>query len=89
LFGPTTLPLIPRQILQSVVSQGKKLGKAVYVFSPDRSGTKVAHVNYIPPSMKAKGADARTWATRVSEVLGGKVSPQRDDLFDFTLKNKM
>jgi alanyl-tRNA synthetase len=64
------------QILQSVVSQGKKLGKAVYVFSSDLGGSKVAHVNYVPPSMKAKGADARVWATRVSEVLGGKVSRQ-------------
>ncbi|KAJ7925137.1 tRNA synthetases class II (A)-domain-containing protein [Mycena leptocephala] len=58
------------KILQSVVSQGKKLGKAVYVFSSDLGGSKVAHVNYVPPSMKAKGADARVWATRVSEVLG-------------------
>jgi hypothetical protein len=62
------------QILQSVVAQGKKLGKAVYVFSADVSSGKVAHVNYVPPSMKAKGADARTWATKVTEVLGGKVS---------------
>jgi alanyl-tRNA synthetase len=55
------------------VSNGKKLGKAVYVFSPDKANTKVAHVNYVPPSLKAKGADARTWATEVSDVLGGKV----------------
>ncbi|KAJ7132903.1 tRNA synthetases class II (A)-domain-containing protein [Mycena crocata] len=66
------------KVLQSVVSQGKKLGKAVYVFSPDNSGSKVAHVNYIPPSMKAKGADARTWATQVSDTLGGKAGGKED-----------
>ncbi|KAJ6558616.1 tRNA synthetases class II (A)-domain-containing protein [Mycena vulgaris] len=64
------------KILQTVVSQGKKLGKAVYVFSADH--TKVAHVNYVPPSMKAKGADARAWATKVSEVLGGKAGGKDD-----------
>ncbi|KAJ7287695.1 tRNA synthetases class II (A)-domain-containing protein [Mycena rebaudengoi] len=67
-----------RQILQSVVSNGKKLGKAVYVFSPDKANTKVAHVNYVPPSLKAKGADARTWATEVSDVLGGKAGGKDD-----------
>ncbi|KAJ6475202.1 tRNA synthetases class II (A)-domain-containing protein [Mycena vitilis] len=59
------------KILQSVVSQGKKLGKAVYVFSVDIAGSKVAHANYVPPSMKAKGADARIWASKVGEA-GGK-----------------
>ncbi|KAJ7901677.1 tRNA synthetases class II (A)-domain-containing protein [Mycena olivaceomarginata] len=66
------------KILQSVVAQGKKLGKAVYVFSADVSSGKVAHVNYVPPSMKAKGADARTWATKVTEVLGGKAGGKED-----------
>ncbi|KAJ7084272.1 tRNA synthetases class II (A)-domain-containing protein [Mycena belliarum] len=66
------------KILQSVVSQGRKLGKSVYVFSVDHAGTKVAHVNYVPPSTKAKGADARTWATQVSEVLGGKAGGKDD-----------
>ncbi|KAJ7782975.1 tRNA synthetases class II (A)-domain-containing protein [Mycena metata] len=66
------------KILQNVASQGKKLGKAVYVFSADHDGGKVAHVNYVPPSMKAKGADARTWATKVSEVLGGKAGGKDD-----------
>ena len=61
------------QILQSVIAQAKKLGKAVYVFSADKEGGKVAHVNYVPPSLKEKGVDARTWANRVTEVLGGKV----------------
>ncbi|KAK7057327.1 alanine--tRNA ligase [Favolaschia claudopus] len=66
------------KILQSVVAQGKKLGKAVYVFSADIDGGKVAHVNFVPPSMKAKGADARVWATQVSELLGGKAGGKED-----------
>ncbi|KAF8170168.1 tRNA synthetases class II (A)-domain-containing protein [Mycena galopus ATCC 62051] len=66
------------KILQSVVAQGKKLGKAVYVFSADVGSGKVAHVNYVPPSMKAKGADARAWATKVSDVLGGKAGGKED-----------
>jgi len=64
------------KILQSVVAQGRKFGKAVYVFSGD--GSKVAHVNYIPPSVKAKGADARAWASKVCEVLGGKAGGKDD-----------
>lgn len=66
--------LMCRQILQNVVLQGKKLGKAVYVFSVDPGAQKVAHANHVPPSLKTKGVDARTWASKVSEVLGGKVS---------------
>lgn len=62
------------QILQNVVLQGRKLGKAVYVFSVDEEGGKVGHVNHVPPFLKEKGADARTWASKVGEVLGGKVS---------------
>lgn len=59
-----------------MVAQGRKFGKAVYVFSGD--GSKVAHVNYIPPSVKAKGADARAWASKVCEVLGGKAGGKDD-----------
>lgn len=61
--------------LQAVVLQARKLGKAVYVFSIDSQGDKVAHVNYVPPTLKEKGGDARVWATKVSEILGGKVCP--------------
>ena len=61
------------QILQAVVLQAKKLGKAVYVFSVDSEGGKVIHVNHVPESLKSRGLDARTWAARVTEVLGGKV----------------
>lgn len=45
----------------------------MYVFSLDPGSGKVSHVNCISNSFKEKGADARTWATKVSEVLGGKV----------------
>ncbi|KAG5349893.1 hypothetical protein C0989_001379 [Termitomyces sp. Mn162] len=61
-------------ISQSVVAQGKKLGKAVYVLSVDAEGGRIAHVNYVPPALKEKGLDARTWANRVTEIIGGKVS---------------
>ncbi|KAG5652235.1 hypothetical protein H0H81_005729 [Sphagnurus paluster] len=66
------------KILQSVVSQGKKLGKAVYVLSVDPEEAKVAHVNHVPSSLKERGLDARTWANRVTEVLGGKAGGKED-----------
>ncbi|KAG6813654.1 hypothetical protein H0H92_008891 [Tricholoma furcatifolium] len=66
------------KILQSVVAQGKKLGKAVYVLSVDAEGGKVAHVNYVPPSLKEKGLDARTWAARVTDIIGGKAGGKED-----------
>ena len=61
------------QILQAVVQQAKKLSKAVYVFSVDSEGGKVIHVNHVPESLRSNGFDARTWAARVAETLGGKV----------------
>ena len=61
------------QILQAVVLQAKKLGKAVYVFSVDSEGDRVIHVNHVPEPLRSKGFDARTWAARVTEILGGKV----------------
>ncbi|KAH9055056.1 tRNA synthetases class II (A)-domain-containing protein [Lactarius vividus] len=66
------------KILQSVVLQAKKLGKAVYVFSVDSDGGKVIHVNHVPESLRSKGFDARTWATRVTETLGGKAGGKED-----------
>ncbi|KAJ7072495.1 tRNA synthetases class II (A)-domain-containing protein [Mycena amicta] len=48
------------KILQSIISHGKKLEKAVYVFT--------------------KGADARSWATKVSEILGGKAGGKEDSV---------
>ncbi|KAF8140471.1 tRNA synthetases class II (A)-domain-containing protein [Boletus edulis] len=66
------------KILQNVVAQGKKLGKAVYVFSVNAEGSKVAHANYIPENVREKGFDARTWASKVTEVLGGKAGGKED-----------
>lgn len=45
----------------------------MYVFSVNAEGGKVAHANYVPEYVRAKGFDARTWASKVTEVLGGKV----------------
>jgi alanyl-tRNA synthetase len=56
-----------------VILQGKKLGKLVYVFSVDHEGGKVAHCNYVPEQARAKGLDGRTWASKVTDILGGKV----------------
>ena len=67
----STRPFV--KILQNVVLQGKKLGKAVYVFSVDSNTGKVAHCNFIPGTTRARGIDARVWAAKVAEVLGGKV----------------
>ncbi|KAG5646319.1 hypothetical protein DXG03_003916 [Asterophora parasitica] len=66
------------KILQSVVSQGKKLGKAVYVLSVDKEGGKVAHVNFVPPALKERGLDARTWASKVTDVIGGKAGGKEE-----------
>lgn len=66
-----------KKILQNIVMQGKKLRKAVYVFSVNVEGGKVAHANYVPEDARAKGFDARTWASKVTEVLGGKVRPSK------------
>jgi alanyl-tRNA synthetase len=66
------------QILGNVITHGKKLGKAVYVFSVDHEGNKVAHGNHVPVASKAKGLDGRTWASKVSDVLGGKAGGKDD-----------
>ena len=70
----TTFP----QILGNVITQGKKLSKAVYVISADGEAGKVVHGNHVPPALKAKGLDARTWAAKVAEVLGGKAGGKDD-----------
>ncbi|KAF9245909.1 tRNA synthetases class II (A)-domain-containing protein [Melanogaster broomeanus] len=66
------------KILQNVVMQGKKLGKAVYVFSVDAEGGKVAHANYVPEAVRTNGFDARVWASKVTEILGGKAGGKED-----------
>lgn len=66
------------KVLQGLVVQGRKLGKALYVFSVDSENGKVVHVNFVPPSFKSKGLDARQWATKVSEIIGGKAGGKDD-----------
>lgn len=66
------------KLLQNVVAQARKTGKAVYLFSPDPEGTKVAHVNFVPPSLREKGIDAKVWATKVTDILGGKAGGKED-----------
>jgi hypothetical protein len=62
-----------KQALQTVVLQGKKFGKSVYVFSADPEANKVVHVNYVDSVLKAKGLDARAWANNAASIIGGKV----------------
>ncbi|KAI9507452.1 tRNA synthetases class II (A)-domain-containing protein [Russula earlei] len=66
------------KVLQAVVLQARKLRKAVYVFSVDSEGGRVIHVNHVPESLRSKGFDARTWAARVTETLGGKAGGKED-----------
>ncbi|KAF9481569.1 hypothetical protein BDN70DRAFT_876232 [Pholiota conissans] len=66
------------KILQSLISQAKQLSKSVYVFSVDTENKKVAHANYVSPSLKTKGVDARTWAAKVTDILGGKAGGKED-----------
>ncbi|KAF7967705.1 hypothetical protein HWV62_21634 [Athelia sp. TMB] len=66
------------KILGNVITQGKKLSKAVYVISADGETGKVVHGNHVPPTLKAKELDARTWAAKVAEVLGGKAGGKDD-----------
>lgn len=62
--------------------QGKKLGKAVYVFSIDAEGGKVAHANYLPETARSHGFHAKIWASKVTDVLGGKVRQVSDSHVD-------
>ncbi|KDR75441.1 hypothetical protein GALMADRAFT_249500 [Galerina marginata CBS 339.88] len=66
------------KILQSLISQARQLDKSLYVFSVDTANQKVAHANYVSPSLKSLGADARNWASQVTDVLGGKAGGKED-----------
>jgi alanyl-tRNA synthetase len=66
------------KILQGVVAYCKKLDKAVYVLSNDEAAGKVAHVNFVPSSLRAKGLDARKWAAVVVDIVGGKAGGKED-----------
>lgn len=62
-----------RQSMQGIVTAGKKLGKTVYLFSVESESGKVVHINAVSEKLKSKGLDARAWATKVAEIVGGKV----------------
>ncbi|KAI5118930.1 hypothetical protein M0805_003754 [Coniferiporia weirii] len=66
------------KIVQAVLGQAKKLGKAAYVLSVDAEGGKVVHANYVPEAFRSQGFNARTWAAGVSDVLGGKAGGKED-----------
>ena len=61
-------------MLQGVATQAKSLGKPIYIFSIDTEENKIIHVNYLPKEMVSKEFDARIWASKVADILGGKVS---------------
>ncbi|KZT19894.1 hypothetical protein NEOLEDRAFT_1123481 [Neolentinus lepideus HHB14362 ss-1] len=66
------------KILQNVVVNARKMSKAVYVFSSDPEGKRVAHANFVSEAAKSRGIDGRKWAAAVSEVLGGKAGGKED-----------
>lgn len=66
------------KLLQAVAAAAKKADKAIYVFSKDEEAGKVAHVNYVTPALKAKGADARKWAEKVTDLISGKAGGKED-----------
>jgi alanyl-tRNA synthetase len=59
--------------LQTLLGHARKMDKAVYLFSVDPEGAKVAHVNFVPKQQIKSGFDAKTWANAVTEVIGGRV----------------
>ncbi|KDQ21195.1 hypothetical protein BOTBODRAFT_25615 [Botryobasidium botryosum FD-172 SS1] len=60
------------KILQSLVAQARTLQKAVFLFSVDSGAGKVAYLNYLPKTSISKEFNAKSWATSVADVLGGK-----------------
>lgn len=59
--------------MQAILTEVKKLEKAAYLFSVDEAAGKVAHANVLPAALVSKEFDAKIWAAKVAEVLGGKV----------------
>ena len=73
-------PNVSLQTLQTIIAHGRKTGHSLYVFA--LASEKVSHANFVSPEGKSKGLDARTWAAKVSDVLGGKASLSFFDFFD-------
>lgn len=59
--------------MQAILTEVRKLEKAAYLFSVDEAAGKVAHGNVLPAGLVSKEFDAKIWAAKVAEVLGGKV----------------
>ncbi|KAJ2918578.1 hypothetical protein MD484_g1897, partial [Candolleomyces efflorescens] len=66
------------KLLQGIASAARKAQKGLYVFSVDSENNKVAHVNYVAPALKDKGADARDWASKVTDLIAGKAGGKED-----------
>ncbi|KAJ2922012.1 hypothetical protein H1R20_g15075, partial [Candolleomyces eurysporus] len=66
------------KLLQGIASAARKAQKGLYVFSVDSENNKVAHVNYVAPALKEKGADARDWASKVTDLIAGKAGGKED-----------
>jgi len=66
------------KLLQGVVSLARKAEKSVYLFSHDAEQGKIPHVNYVSPSLKKQGLDARVWSGKVSELIGGKAGGKEE-----------
>lgn len=75
--APAYIALLDKEasakVVQGVITHGRKTSRSIYVFAVSSDGQKVSHANFVSPASKAKGLDARTWAGKVSDVLGGKV----------------
>ncbi|TFK22598.1 tRNA synthetase class II [Coprinopsis marcescibilis] len=66
------------KLLQSIASQARKSEKAIYVFSLDSEQGKIPHVNYVPAGLSKRGLDAREWAAKVTDIIGGKAGGKAD-----------
>ncbi|KAG2015986.1 tRNA synthetase class II [Coprinopsis cinerea AmutBmut pab1-1] len=66
------------KLLQSIATAARKAEKSIYVFSHDAEQGKVPHVNYVAPNLKAQGVDARQWAAKVTDLIGGKAGGKEE-----------
>jgi len=76
-IGEVTLEGNPKS-LQSVIGHLKTLGKPAYLFTIDTEAGKVAHMNFLPKASIKGDFNAKTWASVVSEILGGKAGGKDD-----------
>jgi len=60
------------KLLQSLSTNAKTLGKAVYIVSLNSETSKIAHINFVPKSMSTEEFSAKSWAGVVTQLIGGK-----------------